>query len=90
MLSNSVLKAIQFRLERFSASLFYPGEARENLPDIFPDFPEPINKIQGRSRTFQKRKKTPELFKDMLQSWLDDKFYVLPKLNSKFNTLTSI
>jgi len=35
------------------ASLFCPGEARETS-DIFEDFPELINKIQGLSRTAKK------------------------------------
>ena len=40
---------------------FCPGQSRENLPNIFQDFPGLMNKIQGLSRTFQNRKKNPGL-----------------------------
>ena len=40
---------------------FCPGQSRENLPNIFQDFPGLLNKIQGLSRTFQNRKKNPGL-----------------------------
>ena len=40
---------------------FCPGQSRDNLPNIFKDFPGLMNKIQGLSRT-QKKNRT---FKDV-------------------------
>ena len=48
---------------------FCPGQSRENLPNIFQDFPGLMNKIQGLSRTFQNRKKIQD-FSSMWQPWL--------------------
>ena len=45
--------------------IFCLRKSRENLINIFQDFPGLTNKIQGLSRTFQESKKNPGLFQDV-------------------------
>ena len=66
---------------------FCPGQSRENLPNIFQDFPGLMNKIQGLSRTGKKIQDFPELFQDVatLSTLLMRRLVNLLALTSKPN-----
>ena len=65
IISTMVLYNYKVPVIIFKKFTFCPGQSRENLPNIFQDFLELMNKIQGLSRTGKKIQDFPGLFQDV-------------------------